>query len=574
MESVANIQNNAVKKLAGYVNALRPIIYINHFDFQAVDCLIRAINDKAKIKEYNEADGEVDFETKARKQKYDLNSFLLAFDDNEEKEIFLVLKDVHHKLRNPEICARLRSIAEKTIYKEGMNVTVFLVCSELVLPPELEKIVTIFDIPYPGDSQIKAIINDYTENFNIPIADNTRERLTVSFRGLSDFEIRQILNLAYQESGLIDHDSAKLVLEEKKQVIKKSDILELVQDDSDFDDIGGLEGLKDYLLKKEKVFKNIGEANKFGLDLPKGILIVGYPGCGKTLSAKATARLFDVPLLRLDIGKIMGMYVGESERNLVRAIKTAEAVAPCVLWIDEIEKAFAGINGQSGASDIITRLFGTFLTWLQEKKGAVYVVATSNNIEKLPPEFLRRGRFDELFLVKLPNKTERKKIFENHLRKRGQLSGEIDIYSLLEKSPDGGKTCKGTEGFSGADIESVVKEAIEMAFFANGTLSTDILQECINNTISLSDTMKDEIEELKKRYEKHNFKDANKEPEITKKRKKNEAVLSSKSSGNKGYGVGTISPGSGGDAGYGVENIIGSLIGGHPIFKYLTNDIG
>ena len=516
MEFVTTIQN----KLAGYVNALRPIIYINHFDFQVVDGLIRAINNKAKIKEYNEADGEVDFETKARKQKYSLNNFLLAFDDNEEKEYFLVLKDVHHKLRDPEICARLKSIAEKTMFKEGVNVTVFLVCSELVLPLELEKIVTIFDIPFPDDAQIKAIVNEYAEDFNITITDNTMELLTVSFRGLTYLEIRQILNLTYQKSGLIDNDGAKLVLEEKKQIIKKSGILELIQDDSDFNDIGGLEGLKEYLMKKEKVFKNIGEASKVGIDLPKGILIVGYPGCGKTLSAKATARLFDVPLLRFDIGKIMGMYVGESERNLHRAIKTAEAVAPCVLWIDELEKAFAGINSQGGASDIITRLFGTFLTWLQEKRSAVYVVATSNNIERLPPEFLRRGRFDELFLVNLPDNIERKKIFENHLRKRQQLSNEIDIYSLLEKS---GKS-NGTKGFSGADIESVVKEAIETAFSFGEKLTTEILQECIKNTISLSETMKDEISKLEESYKKHNFKDANKKPEVTKKGEGREKV--------------------------------------------------
>jgi SpoVK/Ycf46/Vps4 family AAA+-type ATPase len=520
MVSIKSIENDAAQRLAGYVNALRPIIYINHFDFQAVDDLIRVIGGKVKIKEYNEADGEVNFDTKTRIQKYSLNDFLMAFDDNEEKECFLVLKDVHHKLCNPEICARLKSIAEKTMFKEGIIITVFLVCSELILPPELEKIITIFDIPLPDDVHIRAIIEDYAENLKISMASDTMELLTVSFKGLSDFEIRQILNLAYQKSGIIDNEGAKLVLKEKEQIIKKSGILELVHDDSGFDSIGGLEGLKSYLQKKEKIFKNIGKANEHGIDIPKGILIVGYPGCGKTLSAKATAWLFKIPLLRLDIGRIMGKYVGESESNLLRAIKTAEAVSPCVLWIDELEKAFAGINSQGGASDITTKLFGQFLTWLQEKKSAVYVVATSNNIDKLPPEFLRRGRFDELFLVKLPTKTERKAIFEAQLKKRKQLFPEIDISSLLEKSEDNGKTCKGTEGFSGADIESVVKEAIESAFFSDEKLTNSILQECINNTISLSETMKDEIKNLEESYKKHNFKDANKEPEKKKKEKK------------------------------------------------------
>jgi ATP-dependent 26S proteasome regulatory subunit len=541
--SIKSIKNEAVQRLTGYVNALRPIIYINHFDFQAVDDIIRAIGNKAKIKEYNEADGEVDFITKAQKQKYSLSDFLKAFDDNEEKEYFLVLKDIHHKLRDPEICARLKSIAEKTMSREGVNVTVFLVCSELVLPSELEKIITLFDIPLPDDNHIQAIIDDYAENFNIKIANDTMELLTVSFKGLSDFEIRQILNLAYQKSGLLDNEGAELVLKEKEQLIKKTGILELVHDDSGFDSIGGLEGLKAYLQKKKKIFNNIGEANKKGIDLPKGILIVGYPGCGKTLSAKATAGLFKTPLLRLDIGKIMGKYVGESENNLLRAIKSAEAIAPCVLWIDELEKAFAGINSQGGASDITTRLFGQFLTWLQEKKSAVYVVATSNSIDKLPPEFLRRGRFDELFLVNLPNKTERKAIFEAQLKKRKQLSAEIDIFALLEKSSDNGKTCKGTEGFSGADIESVVKEAIELAFFSDEELTTDILQGCINNAISLSETMKDEMKNLEESYKKHNFKDANKEPESEKKKKssiQSSAISSGVGSGSYGFGIENI----------------------------------
>ncbi len=224
-------------------------------------------------------------------------------------------------------------------------------------------------------------------------------------------------------------------------------------------------------------------------------------GCGKSLSAKATANIFNVPLLRLDIGKLMGKYVGESEQNLRLAIKTAEAVAPCVLWIDELEKAFAGVGGSGGGSDITTRLFGQFLTWLQEKESSVYVVATANNISSLPPEFLRKGRFDELFLVNLPDADERLRIFKIHLGKRGKLSNEINVIKLLEK----------TEGFSGADIENVVKEAIENAFCASDdcTVTTEKLLEVIRHTKSISQTLKDKIAELQEQYKKFNFKDAN-----------------------------------------------------------------
>jgi SpoVK/Ycf46/Vps4 family AAA+-type ATPase len=190
------------------------------------------------------------------------------------------------------------------------------------------------------------------------------------------------------------------------------------------------------------------------------------PGCGKSLTAKATANLFEVPLLRLDIGKLMGKYVDESEENLRKAIKTAEAVSPCVLWIDELEKAFAGVGGSGGGSDITTRLFGNFLTWLQEKESSVYVLATSNDVSKLPAEFLRKGRFDELFLVNLPNDEERRSIFDIHLKKRGKFNHAIDTIKLL----------KATAGFCGADIEAVVKETIEAAFFSDDkTITTEKL---------------------------------------------------------------------------------------------------
>ena len=211
--------------------------------------------------------------------------------------------------------------------------------------------------------------------------------------------------------------------------------------------------------------------------------------------------MFKVPLLRLDIGKLMGKYVGESEHNLSRAIKAAEAVAPCVLWIDELEKAFAGIGGTGGGSDITTRLFGQFLTWLQEKENSVYVVATANDISKLPPEFLRKGRFDELFLVELPDDEERREIFKLHLKKRNQLTPQVDILKLL----------KSTEGYNGADIENVVKETIECAYFSDDkTVTTEKLLATIKNTKSFSDMLKEKVNKLRDIYKQYSFKNANK----------------------------------------------------------------
>lgn len=495
-------------KLAAYVAALRPIIYINHFDLHAVDVLIASIAEKdTKIYEYNEAGHHVDFRHKisagALPGSDNLNGFLSAFDDNEPKNAFLVLKDVHRQLR-PEsadaaIIARLKSIADRTMFREGVYVTVFLVCSELVIPSELEKMVTVFDIPLPGAREIENIVRDYADGFQIPIAPEDINELCVSFKGLSDFEIRQILNLAYQRSGLIAAADKKLILEEKEQIIKKTGILEILSFDATLSDVGGLDNLKKYLLDKSHIFTHLGEARRFGIDLPKGLLIVGMPGCGKSLTAKATASQFNVPLLRLDVGKLMGKYVGESENNMRRAIKTAEAVSPCVLWIDELEKAFSGLSGHGGGSDVTTRLFGQFLTWLQEKESSVYVVATSNDISALPPEFLRKGRFDELFLVDLPSPEERRRIFEIHLKKRGKLGDQVDVLKLL----------KDTDGYSGADIESLVKETVEIAFVSDDkVVTTEKLKAVIKTTKSISVTLKDKIAQLKTIYDKYDFQKA------------------------------------------------------------------
>ncbi|QQZ28942.1 AAA family ATPase [Thiothrix subterranea] len=488
------------QKLASYVDALRPIIYIHSFDFQSVDRLIESASKGFTIYEYNEADGYVDFFTKARKESYDLGQFLQFHDDNSPKSVFIVLKDVHHHLDKPDIIARLKSQSLKTIYQANVYVTVFLVNTKLVIPPELEAMITVFDIPFPQHQEIITTIKDYAKGVDLSLEDDVAYELAVSFRGLSNFEIRQILNLAYQETGTLEKKDKVLILNEKEQIIKKSGLLEIIQFNDSLGSIGGLEKLKEYLTAKAQIFNNLGEAKKFGIDLPKGLLIVGMPGCGKSLTAKATANLFQVPLLRLDIGKLMGKYVGESEDNLRKAIKTAEAVSPCVLWIDELEKAFAGVGGTGGGSDITTRLFGNFLTWLQEKESSVYVLATSNDVSKLPPEFLRKGRFDELFLVELPQAEERRKIFEIHLKKRGKFTHDIDTIKLL----------KSTDGYSGADIEAVVKEVIEAAFVSDDkTVTTAKILKTISETKSISVTLKDKIDDLKKIFERFDFKSAN-----------------------------------------------------------------
>lgn len=509
------MQEILVDKLSSYVDSLRPIIYINHFDHHFIDKLINRVADGIKCATFTHSG--IFSSTEGRLSQLDDSlvgfledklEFLDGADESNPRHLFIILKDVHQyfdsqsSLYNPTCIALLKEIAERIMFSDNVYATIFLVSPTLILPKEIEKMITVLDIPFPDSKEVEQIIGDYIASFNIVIEENVKNELVISFKGLTEFEIRQILNYAYQQSGMFDSESVRIVLKEKEQIIKKSGILEIFSSSAKMNDIGGLENLKLYLSNKAKIFSKLGEAKKFGVDIPKGILIVGMPGCGKSLTAKATANIFNVPLLRLDIGKLMGKYVGESEHNLYMAIKTAEAVCPCVLWIDELEKAFAGIGGTGGGSDITTRLFGQFLTWLQEKESSVYVVATANNISSLPPEFLRKGRFDELFHVTLPDAEERRRIFQIHLQKRGKLNPEIDVLKLLY----------GTKGFSGADIENVVKEAVENAFCSsdeNRTVTTDKLLEVISHTKSISETLKDKIDELQEQYKKFNFKDAN-----------------------------------------------------------------
>ena len=329
------------------------------------------------------------------------------------------------------------------------------------------------------------------------------DEIVVAFKGLSNLEIETILALDLSSRGTIDRETIHLIIEQKQQMIRKAGILEMIPVNEGLEDIGGLENLKNWLQKKAVILKDMAKAKKFGVELPKGVLIAGVPGCGKSLNAKASAKLFEVPLLKLDMGRIMGKYVGESEENLRHAIALAEAIAPCVLWVDELEKAFAGIGGNGGGAEVTTRLFGQFLTWMQEKKSAVFVVATANDIMKLPPELMRKGRFDEIFYVKLPTREERRKIFEIHIGKRRPDDlKDINIDKLVSE----------TEGYSGADIEGIVKGGVESAYVnKKSNVETEDIIEAIESTHSLSEVMEKEIYEMERAYKEKKFKCASDE---------------------------------------------------------------
>lgn len=491
------------ESLIQYLDAGFPIIYVNTFEEEKAESIVRTViggktimkwtpfsftDEKEEIVEPGAGLEEILF------QILEGNIFV-------DRKV-LVLRGSHSYLKEPVIAEYLKQIAGK-INSGDVDFNIIILSPVVVIPPELEKFTTLLTMDYLDLEDIKEIIRAFCQEQEIPALHPTFfNELALSLKGLSEFEIRNILALAISDDGEITRADLAIIFEQKRQMVEKSGILEMVPLKESLADIGGLENLKEWLKRKEKIFKHLDEAESFGVDIPKGVLITGLPGCGKSLSAKATAKLFEIPLLRLDMGKILGKYVGESEANMRRAIRLAEAISPCVLWIDEIEKAFSGVGRAGGESEVATRLFGTFLTWMQEKTAPAFVVATANDISKMPPEMLRKGRFDEIFYIGLPNKNERKMIFNIHIQKRRPDDlASIDVPALVSK----------TEGYSGADIEGVVRDAVESAFTSGKTnmVTEDILQS-IRATRSLSVLMKDSIKKLKDIYEDRNFKNASK----------------------------------------------------------------
>ena len=496
------MENNSLKKkLARYMDAGFPILYLNTFEEGKVDQLISEISTGREVYEWNETRGYINFVTGTpMNEDCTLDEMLNQLKVPELLDgKLIVLKDIAAYLEEPKIVSKLKGIAK--LINQGADATVLLVSTTLVIPGELEKYITVLETDYLSPSEIRTVIQRFiAENGMRTVSESLLNEFATAFKGLTEFEIDNLLALSYSDDGELTEKDLDLIFDQKQQMIKKAGILEMIPLKETVSDIGGLENLKEWFARKAKIYKNMTAAKAYGVDPPKGVLIVGVPGCGKSLNAKAAASLFHVPLLRMDMGRLMGKYVGESEGNMRKAIALAEAISPCVLWIDELEKAFAGIGGGDGGAEVTTRLFGSFLTWMQEKDSPTFVVATANDITNLPPELLRKGRFDEIFYVDLPNSTEREKIFQIHLNKRRPR--DVENIQLTELS-------RSTDGFSGADIEGVVKDAVETAFAEGKTaVQTQDILTAIRNTHSLKEIMGEELDKLSEKYRKRKFKNA------------------------------------------------------------------
>lgn len=405
-----------------------------------------------------------------------------------ERALF-VLYDFHPYLDDPVVVRLLRDAAQalKTSYK-----TLVLVSPVLRIPPELEKEVTVVDVPLPGEDELARILHDIVTplkrqgRIQVSEEPDLMERVVKAALGLTESEAANVFARLIVEDGNFDLEDLPRILDEKRQIIRKTGLLEYCPMSEALADVGGMDRLKEWLGSRAGAFSE--KARDFGLPVPKGLLLLGVQGCGKSLTAKAIASLWKLPLLRLDVGAVMNAYVGSSEENMRKAIRIAESLSPAILWLDEIEKGFSGTGG-GGDSDSGTtaRVFATFLTWMQEKTRPVFVIATANSIDQLPPEMLRKGRFDEIFFVDLPSEAEREAIYDIHLNHRERDPEAFDCAALAAAS----------EGMSGAEIEAMVIEGLWRAF----PLGRDLLQEdiavAIRETVPLSRTMAESIDGLR-----------------------------------------------------------------------------
>jgi SpoVK/Ycf46/Vps4 family AAA+-type ATPase len=361
---------------------------------------------------------------------------------------------------------------------------VVLVSPQIAIPDDLSEVITVLEFQLPSAAEIRTEVERLLAATGKGLEGQVLGELVRSCQGLSIERIRRVLARAIATHGELQPEDVELILEEKRQTIRQTQILDFYPTTAEISDIGGLDNLKDWLLRRGGAFSE--RARQYGLPHPRGLLLVGIQGTGKSLTAKAIAHHWHLPLLRLDVGRLFAGLVGESESRTRQMIQLAEALAPCILWIDEIDKAFSGFDGR-GDAGTTSRVFGTFITWLAEKTSPVFVVATANNIQALPPEVLRKGRFDEIFFVGLPNQEERRAIFAVHLsRLRPHNLKNYDLDRLAYETPD----------FSGAEIEQTLIEAMHLGFSQNRDFTVDDILEAASQIVPLARTAQEQIQVL------------------------------------------------------------------------------
>jgi SpoVK/Ycf46/Vps4 family AAA+-type ATPase len=490
--------NSVFSKVLNMIEAHYPILYLTTFEYSRTKQKLHGLLDLLKGEvckyEWDCVNGLVMIDSQNKVAPINIDDepiveaeMVLKYalsKDKTKKDIF-ILNDFNEHIEEENIKFYIRTLSEKARYT---NTYIVILSAIYKLPIELEKYVTVVNIPLPDRVDLAKTLTHVEKESGVLITPSLRNRLIDAALGMTTMEADLAFCLAVVKDHLKE-TSVRTVSEEKEQIIRKSGILDFFPKNESLKDVGGMDNLKDWLLKRQKAYDK--KAREWGLQEPKGLLLLGVPGCGKSLTAKSIASCWEMPLLRLDIGRVFQGLVGSSEDNIRKALATAEAVAPCVLWIDEIEKGLSGVQS-SGSTDggVTSRIFSTILTWMQEKTSPVFVVATANDVNSLPPELLRKGRFDEIFFVDLPSSKERKNIFSIHLAKRNQKSESFAMEAIAKES----------EGFNGAEIEECVKEAMFDAYVANPEnpqLTTKFIIDAIKRTVPLSVTMDKQISNLR-----------------------------------------------------------------------------
>jgi|TARA_B110001450_G_scaffold120243_1_gene113338 SpoVK/Ycf46/Vps4 family AAA+-type ATPase len=477
---------NFLNEFVILLKARYPILYIATNEEERIEYLIKYCAKKYVVRTYYSWDfvdgyqgnpNDIGFAAKNPLEALDLVNKLTP-----ETASLFVLKDYDNFLKDFSIIRKLKNLS-RSLKTQPKNI--IIVSSEINIPDSLKEFVTVLEFPLPSYSEILEELNRLASSLQQDIDPEIINNIAIACQGLSLERIRRVLSKIIAKYGEIGDSSPALILQEKKQIIQQTQLLEFCLTDKSISDLGGLDNFKEWLKLRDKAFSQ--EAVEYGLPYPKGLLLVGVQGTGKSIAAKIIAYEWKLPLLRLDFGRLFASLIGQSEQRVRKMIEIAEALSPCVLWVDEIDKAFAGAQG-SGDSGTTSRVLATFITWLSEKTTPVFVVATANNIDCIPPEILRKGRFDEMFFLNLPTREEREAIFEVHLR--NYRPKEVSNFQL----PLLGQLSK---EFSGAEIEAVVIEAMRLGFNENREFTNEDVLVSIQNLVPLARTKNKEIDYLK-----------------------------------------------------------------------------
>ncbi|MEM8715222.1 MAG: AAA family ATPase [Cyanobacteria bacterium P01_G01_bin.4] len=462
------------------LRARYPVIYIRTVEEERVEEAIVSSGDGRTVYFWDFVGGYGQQGTDAgTAQRNPLQALEYVEKTDDRAPAIFVLRDYHRFLNDISVARKLRNFGRKL---RSLPKTIVILAPVVEVPADLGETVTVLEFELPTGSEIEGAITQLLgPGQSLPTAE--RDSLVRACQGLTLGRIRQALGKAIAQSGSLSADAVDLILEEKRQKIRQTQILEFYPASTEIADIGGLDNLKAWLLRRGSAFTE--RARRYGLPQPRGLLLVGIQGTGKSLTAKAIAHHWHLPLLRLDIGRLFAGLVGESESRTRQLIQISEAMSPCVLWIDEIDKAFGASSSSDGGTT--GRVLATLITWMAEKTSPVFVVATANNIQVLPPELLRKGRFDEVFFVDLPTQDERQEIFEVHLGKlRSQTIRDYDLSRLAYETPE----------FSGAEIEQAIVEAMHLAFSQNRDFTTDDVLEAVSLMVPLARTAREQVELL------------------------------------------------------------------------------